>query len=228
VGGGAVQRRRHETARLLARDRLRERRLDGRFDTARGDTRFLGDLYQDLSADIREKYALLQTPVFVEEFILDRTLEPAIAEFGFENVRLLDPTCGSGHFLLGAFARLFRRWERKWQQTGDQKDTNRIDLAQRKLNQVYGVDLNPYAVGICRFRLIIAALHACEMYDLAQAPDWKLNVAVGDSLYHGYRFDARGERKPRQWGLSADGSSDWNDPYELEDVREVNCTLAAC
>ncbi len=31
------------------------------------DTRFLGDLYQDLSEPVRKKYALLQTPIFVEE-----------------------------------------------------------------------------------------------------------------------------------------------------------------
>jgi hypothetical protein len=47
------------------------------------DTRFLGDLYQDLSEAARKKYALLQTPEFVEEFILDRTLEPALDEFGW-------------------------------------------------------------------------------------------------------------------------------------------------
>ena len=46
------------------------------------DTRFLGDLYQDLSEAARKKYALLQTPEFVEEFILERTLEPALNEFG--------------------------------------------------------------------------------------------------------------------------------------------------
>ena len=46
------------------------------------DTRFLGDLYQDLSEAARKKYALLQTPEFVEEFILERTLEPALDEFG--------------------------------------------------------------------------------------------------------------------------------------------------
>ncbi len=46
------------------------------------DTRFLGDLYQDLSEAGRKKYALLQTPVFVEEFILDRTLDPAIGNSG--------------------------------------------------------------------------------------------------------------------------------------------------
>ncbi|MGH3927482.1 MAG: BREX-2 system adenine-specific DNA-methyltransferase PglX, partial [Pseudonocardiaceae bacterium] len=37
------------------------------------DTRFLGDLYQDLSEAAHKNYALLQTPEFVEEFILDLT-----------------------------------------------------------------------------------------------------------------------------------------------------------
>ncbi|MDX9736245.1 MAG: hypothetical protein RBU36_19105, partial [Thermoanaerobaculia bacterium] len=69
-------------------------------------TRFLGDLYQDLSEAARQRYALLQTPVFLEEFLLDRTLTPALEEVGFEKVRLIDPACGSGHFLLGAFHRL--------------------------------------------------------------------------------------------------------------------------
>ena len=52
------------------------------FEVEGGDTRFLGDLYQELSERAKKKYALLQTPVFVEEFILDRTLNPAIDEFG--------------------------------------------------------------------------------------------------------------------------------------------------
>ncbi|ONH21854.1 hypothetical protein [Pseudofrankia asymbiotica] len=38
-------------------------------------TRFLGDLYQKISAQARKDYALLQTPEFVEKFILDRTLQ---------------------------------------------------------------------------------------------------------------------------------------------------------
>ena len=74
------------------------------------DTRFLGDLYQDLSESARKRYALLQTPEFVEEFILDRTLDAAVEEFGFREVRLIDPACGSGHFLLGAFRRLDALW----------------------------------------------------------------------------------------------------------------------
>ena len=39
-------------------------------------TRFLGDLYQDLSEHAKKTYALLQIPEFVEEFLLDYTLTP--------------------------------------------------------------------------------------------------------------------------------------------------------
>ena len=111
------------------------------------DTRFLGDLYQDLSEPVRKKYALLQTPEFVEEFILDRTLSPAIREFGYREVRMIDPTCGSGHFLLGAFRRLFDLW------AANEPARNLPDLVQRALDAVHGVDINPYAVAIARFRL---------------------------------------------------------------------------
>lgn len=145
-------------------------------------TRFLGDLYQDLSEATRKRYALLQTPEFVEEFILDRTLTPAINEFGHQKVRMIDPTCGSGHFLLGGFQRLLDLWATK------EPGRNRRDVAQRALNGVAGVDLNPFAVAISRFRLLLAALKASEVKRLADAPNFKIHVAIGDSLLHGKRF----------------------------------------
>ena len=78
-------------------------RLVWDFTDPEWDTRFLGDLYQDLSEYARRTYALVQTPDFVEAFILDRTLEPALDEFGLSGhdgsgFRLIDPACGSGAF----------------------------------------------------------------------------------------------------------------------------------
>jgi hypothetical protein len=145
-------------------------------------TRFLGDLYQDLSEATRKRYALLQTPEFVEEFILDRTLTPAIRECGFRDVRMIDPTCGSGHFLLGGFRRLVDEWVRH------EPARNPRDIAQRALDAVAGVDLNPFAVAISRFRLLVASLKVSGVRRLTEAPDFKLNVAIGDSLLHGKRF----------------------------------------
>jgi len=151
------------------------------------DTRFLGDLYQDLSEAARKRYALLQTPAFVESFILDYTLTPALDAFGLAQVRLIDPTCGSGHFLLGGFARLFAAWRQR------EPATNTRELAQRALGAVHGVDLNPYAVAIARFRLLIAAMAAAGSTRLAQAPDFHFNLAVGDSLLHGQRCEWQGQ-----------------------------------
>ncbi len=145
-------------------------------------TRFLGDLYQDLSEATRKRYALLQTPEFVEEFILDRTLTPAIREFGYREARLIDPTCGSGHFLLGAFHRLVEEWAR------NEPGRNPLDVAQKALAAVAGVDLNPFAVAIARFRLLLAALRVSQVQRLANAPDFKIHLAIGDSLLHGTRF----------------------------------------
>jgi hypothetical protein len=143
------------------------------------DTRFLGDLYQDLSEFAKKKYALLQTPVFVEEFILDRTLTPAVAEFGLEGLRLIDPTCGSGHFLLGAFDRLVDAWG------AHAPGLTPEARVQRALDSVHGVDLNPFAVAIARFRLTVAALRHAGVRSLADAPAFTLRVAVGDSLLAG-------------------------------------------
>lgn len=142
------------------------------------DTRFLGDLYQDLSEAARKTYALLQTPEFVEEFILDRTLSPAINEFGHDAIKMIDPTCGSGHFLLGAFRRLLEEWERN---APGRELRERVKLA---LDAVHGVDVNPFAVAIARFRLVIAALRAAGFRTLNEAAShhFPLNIAIGDAL----------------------------------------------
>ncbi len=142
-------------------------------------TRFLGDLYQDLSDYAKKTFALLQTPEFVEEFILDQTMEPALAERSLEGFTLIDPTCGSGHFLLGAFARLDDRWARA------APGLNSWERVQKALDAIHGVDLNPFAIAIARFRLIVAALKACGLRSLEEAPGFKLNLAAGDSLLHG-------------------------------------------
>ncbi len=178
------------------------------------DTRFLGDLYQDLSEAVRKRYALLQTPEFVEEFILDQTLDPAIAEFGLAEVTLIDPTCGSGHFLLGAFRRLLGRWQK------EAPTENIADLARRALDQVYGVDINPYAVAIARFRLVLALLDAVGIKRLERAPDIRPNVVVADSLLH--RFEQRALRV----GQTSMDDLRWGDRlFRLENRGDVERVL---
>jgi hypothetical protein len=167
-------------------------------------TRFLGDIYQDLSDYAKSTFALLQTPIFVEEFILDRTLTPAIAEFGLDGLKLIDPTCGSGHFLLGAFDRLVEAWAEK----APAMDAR--TRAQTALSSIHGVDLNPFAVAIARFRLTVAALLASGERSLVSAPAFAFKLAVGDSLL-GWRST----------DLALDlGDQDQTFAYSTEDIRE--------
>jgi hypothetical protein len=216
----------HDGARALV-EFWRERREDGELvhdftdplneDGTEGwDTRFLGDLYQDLSEAARKTYALLQTPEFVEEFILDRTMNPVVRELGgrFGELKMIDPTCGSGHFVLGAFRRMVRLWaEREPGQDVHERVRN-------ALNAVHGVDINPFAVAIARFRLLVAAMAASRVRTLAQASkyDWPIHLAVGDALI-----------KARQLELTL-GDGESRDPlaefsYATEDVHEYQGIL---
>lgn len=181
-------------------------------------TRFLGDLYQDLSEATRKRYALLQTPEFVEEFILDRTLTPAIREFGYREVRMIDPTCGSGHFLLGSFYRMVGEWSRA------EPSRNRRDVAQKALDAVAGVDLNPFAIAITRFRLLVAALKICDVHRLSEAPDFKIHVAIGDSLLHGKHFGLKATEDMFQQGEHFKGTG-LAHAYASEDLTEVQVIL---
>ncbi|ALO93489.1 DNA methylase [Streptomyces hygroscopicus subsp. limoneus] len=162
----------------------RQRDEDGslRFDFTdpQLDTRFLGDLYQDISEGARQAYALVQTPEFIEEFILDLTADPAIAIFGLKGFRSIDPACGSGVFLLGLFGRLLNAWRTVEPGTTDD------ELIRRALKSVHGCDVNPFAVNITRFRLLMAAVQASGRRRLLrQVPGWEVNVAAGDALLEG-------------------------------------------
>ncbi|MER5558788.1 BREX-2 system adenine-specific DNA-methyltransferase PglX [Streptomyces sp. NPDC002506] len=219
----------------------RERDADGtiRHDFSSDDlnTRFLGDLYQHLSEHARKTYALLQTPPFVEKFILDLTLEPAIEEFGLapawkhrpdgwtgevhgdgadaevRGLRCIDPACGSGHFLLGLFQRILAKWR------DEEPGTEDMLLIRRSLESVHGADKNPFAASIARFRLLAAALQECGVRGLRGAPKLPIRVAVGDSLLHG-----------RDAGQEADATLDEAErgevfTYRTEDIKEYQAEV---
>jgi hypothetical protein len=140
------------------------------------DGRLMGDLYQDLDPVVKARFALVQTPDFVLDFMLDETLTPAIAEFGVHEVRVLDPACGSGHFLLAAFKRLvaaLREAEPSWAPE---------QLVAHVLPRVVGIDLNDYACGLARARLVMTALDVLGSKDLAAASGLHPQVFWADGL----------------------------------------------
>src|SRR5690606_25209569 len=109
------------------------------------------------------------------------TLEPAIESHGLARTTLIDPTCGSGHFLLGAFERLWQRW------TDAEPAMDPAERARRALDAVWGVDINPFAAAIARFRLLVAGLRLCVPRRMFDPTALTLHVVVGDSpLWGGF------------------------------------------
>jgi hypothetical protein len=198
------------------------------------DTRFLGNLYEDLSDHAKKTFALLQTPEFVEEFILDRTLTPALKEFGVDPayphplerekrsldplpdvLRIIDPTCGSGHFLIGAFRRLLEAWRASERSN----NMSNFEVIARVLAGVHGVDKNPFAAEIARFRLLIEATKADEIKPLKDMPNWEINVAVGDSLLHGRGVIPIQDKLEGSASLFGEDESSFH-TYKTEDVND--------
>ncbi|WP_407062872.1 Eco57I restriction-modification methylase domain-containing protein [Chloracidobacterium aggregatum] len=85
-------------------------------------------------------------------------LAQALAEHTLLSLRVLDPACGSGHFLLAAARRLGKELAKI--RTGkDEPDPDHVREAIRDVvsHCLYGVDKNPLAVELCRVALWLEA-----------------------------------------------------------------------
>jgi hypothetical protein len=161
-------------------------RFDFRPDPARADegfqTRFIGDLYQELDAEIREHYAMLQTPHFISQFILEHTLLERFKEKDFREVTLIDPTCGSGHFLVDAFWMFVEQYETV---AGGRPPavSARAEIARTIIEtHLFGCDINPYATALARFRLTLAACDYARPTSLRDFRDLRFSLVTIDSL----------------------------------------------
>jgi Eco57I restriction-modification methylase len=143
-------------------------------DPRRPDGYLVGDLYQAISTQARNDRALCQTPRFVSDLLLDCTLANAVEEWGLEGLRLLDPACGTGHMLVEAF---LHTWSSRRHQRA-----SAANQALVALDTVHGVDIDPYAALIARYRLLILA--CCILRTpLDQAPgELPVHVAAANAL----------------------------------------------
>lgn len=146
------------------------------FKEERFEGELMGDLYQELDPVVKDRFALCQTPDFVREFILDRTLTPAIETFGADRVRLVDPACGSGHFLIDGLKRLVIAT------AAMHGDWSRAKVLESALGRVVGMDLNDYACALARARLVMTAAELAGVNTLAEAARFHPHVYWADGL----------------------------------------------
>ena len=119
------------------------------------------------------------TPPFVADLVLDHVM-PYDQMTGREKV--LDPTCGSGVFLVGAFRRLVHHWQNRndWERPG----VPRLQDILKK--SIFGVEMLPEAAQVAALNLALALCDALQPRVIWN--ELKFDTLIGSNLFTGDFF----------------------------------------
>ncbi|MFH1048934.1 MAG: N-6 DNA methylase [Patescibacteria group bacterium] len=132
----------------------------------------------DKDAKKRKEQGIYYTPSFVVDYIVKNALCPILAECksiaDLKKIKVLDPACGSGSFLVKALEAI----NDKYKDFG--ADGGVYTKLQILTENIYGVDLDEQAVEIARLNLLINALDS-----KIKLPSLAKNIKNGNSLISG-------------------------------------------
>lgn len=178
-----------------------------RFDAIPVD--LISAIYQQFArsaaAEEAQAQGLHYTPIELVHLTLDPVFEGLPA-----SARVIDPTCGSGAFLVEAFRRLV------WKRAGARRP-QRGEIREVLYTQLYGVDINRSALGIAAFSLYLAALEL-DTDPIDNLADLKFHRLIGRSLFEA---DALGDDLPE---VIAEGGFDavvGNPPWTFDSTHKA-------
>lgn len=138
------------------------------------------------SGNARKTSGSYYTPPALIDCLLDSSLEPALAEActkpdpqqAILELKVCDPACGSGLFLIAAARRIAKRLAAARVGHGEPTpEAYRVALRDVVSLCIYGVDINPMAVELCKFNLWMEAIEADQPLSMLN-----LHIQCGNSL----------------------------------------------
>ncbi len=182
--------------------------------------RFLGRIIQiqpdrsvvvEEKPEVRKAGGVYYTPTYIVDYIVRNTVGKLVdgkKPDDVSSMRVLDPACGSGSFLIRAYQYLLN-WHLDWYLNHDpQKHTKgkapklyqdsndhwHLTIAERKrilLNNIYGVDIDAQAVEVSKLSLLLKVLEGensqsmtrqLSLFKERALPDLGNNIKCGNSL----------------------------------------------
>ncbi|UCE18795.1 MAG: N-6 DNA methylase, partial [Gemmatimonadota bacterium] len=157
--------------------------------------------------EVKKAGGVYYTPSYIVDYIVKNTvgkLCESKTPRQISNLRILDPACGSGSFLIGAYTYLLD-YHRDWYvKRGPKKHTKQIyqgaggqwylTTQEKKrilLNNIYGVDIDSQAVEVTKLSLLLKVLEGENQDSLEMQqklfreralPDLASNIKCGNSL----------------------------------------------
>jgi type I restriction-modification system DNA methylase subunit len=170
----------------------------------------------DDKPEVKKAGGVYYTPTYIVDYIVKNTVGKLLEEKTPKQaakLRILDPACGSGSFLIGAYQYLLD-WHRDWYfEDSPKKHTKelyqgaggdwRLTTAERKrilLNNIYGVDIDPQAVEVTKLSLLLKVLEGeseetlskqLQLFHERALPDLSDNIKCGNSLISPDYFDGK-------------------------------------
>ncbi|MBI4785741.1 MAG: N-6 DNA methylase [Chloroflexi bacterium] len=155
--------------------------------------------------EVKKAGGVYYTPPYIVDYIVKQTVGKLIegkSPDEIESLRVLDPACGSGSFLLGAYE-LLLKYHLDWYLANPGEYANRVyesatgwrlTTAEKKrilLNNIFGVDIDRQAVEVTKLSLLLKVLEGETQETLGQQlslfrepalPNLDANIRCGNAL----------------------------------------------
>ncbi|HAC4140589.1 TPA_asm: endonuclease, partial [Listeria monocytogenes] len=163
--------------------------------------------------EVSASSGVVSTPKIIVEQIVHETLTPLVADKSFDELnqlKIADICCGSGTFLISAYDFIIeKKMERYIKELKNDSNLvyrmndNEIVFtlkAKREIleNNIFGGDINPYAVEVTEFSLLLKLLEGenestindfIQCHDERVLPNLKSNIRCGNSLVDNKFYD---------------------------------------
>ncbi|MGP8105734.1 MAG: Eco57I restriction-modification methylase domain-containing protein, partial [Desulfobaccales bacterium] len=174
--------------------------------------------------EVRKAGGVYYTPTYIVDYIVRQTVGKLVdgkkpgPRSSLNTMRVLDPACGSGSFLLGAYQFLldwhlevYAQNPTKWSRGREPRiyqvsgGDYKLTISERKrilLDHIFGVDIDSQAVEVTKLSLLLKVLEGEDQYSVAQQmrlfqkrertlPDLGQNIKCGNSLIGPDFYQAR-------------------------------------
>ena len=162
----------------------------------------------ELKPEVRKAGGVYYTPQYIVDYIVENTIGDLLQNktpFEISEIKILDPACGSGSFLLGAYHFLLNWHKDFYLQNPNNKnpltpDGNLTTSEKKKilLNNIYGVDIDTNAVEVTKLSLLLKCMEGetiasinnqMKMFNERVLPTLDNNIKSGNSLIDTNYFD---------------------------------------
>src|SRR5690606_4049472 len=125
--------------------------------------------------ELKKKTGTYYTPPSLVEFILNEKLPVNNRETTYD-LKILDPSCVSGIFLVESFKRLVKRYEN----SHNEKLTDFNKLKKLLTDNIFGIELHPQAIKVAAFSLYLALVDNLDPKNIWQNTNHRLPSLINN------------------------------------------------